>query len=68
MNHEDRANRAIEEARRAGFDLDLLDLNLELPPAERWKQHHSALVSVCELENARKKRDARLHQTARTAR
>jgi pheromone shutdown protein TraB len=29
---------AIEEARRAGLDLDLLDSNLALTVEQRWKQ------------------------------
>ena len=36
-------DQAIEDARRAGFDMDLLDSNLALPPAERWRQHNLAL-------------------------
>jgi hypothetical protein len=36
-------DQAIEDARRAGFDMELLDSNLALPPAERWRQHNLAL-------------------------
>jgi hypothetical protein len=59
---------AIEEARRAGFDLDLIDTNLSLPVAERWRQHGAALELMLALEAARKNRDARLQPTAATAR
>ena len=54
------AEDAIEEARRAGFDVDLLDTNLALTPAERWRQHDTALEFVLELEQARIVRDAKL--------
>ena len=59
---------AIEEARRAGFDLDLIDTNLALSVAEHWRQHDGALELVLELEKARIARDARLQPTAPTAR
>ena len=59
---------AIEEARRAGFDMDLLDTNLALTPEERWQQHNAALELVLELEKARIARDAKLRPTAGTAR
>lgn len=62
------ADDALEEARRAGVDLDLLDTNLALTPEERWQQHDVALELVLELEKARIARDARLQSTARTAR
>ncbi|MEO6567875.1 MAG: hypothetical protein ABIO94_03860 [Opitutaceae bacterium] len=55
---------ALEEARQAGFDLDLLDSNLALPVSERWKLHDAALEFALALESARVKRDARLLQTA----
>lgn len=51
---------ALEEARRAGFDLDLLDSNLALTVAERWKIHDQALEFALALENARIVRDAKL--------
>ena len=57
---------AIEEARRAGFDLNLIEMNLSLTPAERWRQHDMALEVILELEEARMARDARL-QAAPTA-
>jgi len=37
MNADDEA--AIEEARRAGIDLSLIDTNIALPVEERWRQH-----------------------------
>jgi len=43
---------AIEEARRAGFDLDLLDSNLALSPEQRALRHESALELVLALREA----------------
>ncbi len=43
---------ALDEARKAGIDLDLLDLNLSLSVAERWRQHDEALALVEKLEAA----------------
>ena len=43
---------AIEEARRAGFDLDLLDSNLALTPEQRALRHDSALELVLALREA----------------
>lgn len=57
----------IEEARRAGVELDLLDTNLTLPVAERWRQHDAALGFALKLEAARIARDERLQQAARAA-
>ena len=54
------ADKAIEEAHRAGFDVDLLDTNLALSPEERWQQHDAALELVQELAKARIARDAKL--------
>ena len=59
---------AIEEARRAGFDMNLIELNLSLPPAERWRHHDMALEVILELEEARMARDAKLQTTPATAR
>ena len=56
---------AIEAARRAGFDIDLLDSNLALSPEERWKQHDAALEFALALESARIARDAGIQTTAR---
>ena len=44
---------AIEAARRAGFDLDLLDSNLALSPEERVLRHDSALELVQALKKAK---------------
>ncbi len=60
MNSHDQA---IEDARRAGFDMDLLDSNLALLPAERWRQHNLALEMAFELQQARPVRDAKLRPT-----
>ena len=56
----DPADDALEQARRAGFDLDMLDTNLALTPEERLRQHDTALEFVLELEEARIARDAKL--------
>jgi hypothetical protein len=55
---------ALEDARQAGFDLDMLDSNLALPIAERWKQHDQALEFALALEAARIARDAKLQSPA----
>lgn len=44
------ADPAIEEARRAGIDLDLLDSNLALNHVQRWLQHDAALAKVVAYE------------------
>ena len=59
---------AIEEARRAGFDLNSIALNLSLAPAERWRQHDMALEVILELEQARMARDAGLQATPTASR
>ena len=59
---------AIEEARRVGFDMNLIEINLLLSPEERWRQHDMALEVVLELQKARMARDARLHATTTAAR
>lgn len=51
----DQQRQALDAARAAGIDLDLLDLNLSLSVAERWRQHDEALALVEQLEAARKK-------------
>ncbi len=48
---------AIEEARRAGLDLDLLESNLALAPEERVLRHESALELVLALKEAGKIRE-----------
>jgi hypothetical protein len=47
----------ILEAQAAGFDIQLLELNLSLTPAQRIEQHQSALSLVLDLENIRMARD-----------
>lgn len=54
---------ALEEARRAGIDLDLLDTNLALSVKERWSQHDAALELALKIEQAGKNRDAKLQPT-----
>lgn len=46
----DQPDQALEEARRAGIDLDLLDTNLALTYEQRWLKHDEALekVRTCE--------------------
>ena len=56
-------DQAIEDARRAGFDLNLIDCNLALTPEERWRQHNLALEMALELQQARPIRDAKLRPT-----
>ena len=58
------ADQALEEARRAGIDLDLLDTNLALSVKERWQQHDAALTLALKLREAGKLRDARLQPVA----
>jgi len=48
---------AIQEAEEAGFDLNLIELNLSLSPSERIEQHQSALDLVLELESIRTNRN-----------
>jgi hypothetical protein len=50
---------AVEEARQAGFDIDLIESNLALSPVERWRQPQLALDMALELQQARIARDAR---------
>ena len=59
---------AIEAARRAGIDLDLLDTNLALSVKERWAQHDAALELAIKLEKAGQARDAKLRSTPATSR
>ncbi len=54
---------ALEAARVAGFDLDLIDTNLALAVEERWRQHDLALELLLDFERARIERDARLSRT-----
>lgn len=64
----DNPTQAIEEARRAGIDLSLLDSNLALPVKERWRLHEEALALALKLQQAAEKRDAALQPTVGTAR
>lgn len=48
----DQATQALEDARRAGIDLDLLDSNLALTHEQRVLRHDSALELVLELREA----------------
>ena len=54
---------SFEESRFAGFDLNLIEINLSLSPEERWRQHDMALIVIQELEEARLTRDARLQKS-----
>jgi hypothetical protein len=66
MNQADQ--HAIEEARRAGFDVDLLDTNLGMSPEERLRHHDGALEVALALREARIARDAKLRPAVATAR
>ena len=57
-------DQALEEARQAGIDLDLLDTNLALSVKERWEQHDGALALALKLQTAGKLKDARLQSSA----
>jgi hypothetical protein len=46
------------EAEQAGFDLNLIELNLNLSPAERIEKHEQALALVQELDRIRRARNA----------
>ena len=58
----------LEEARRAGIDLDLMDTILSQTVEERWRQHDAALALALKLEQAMKARDAGLQHVAQAAR
>ena len=58
----------VEKALRAGFDMNLIAMNLSLTPGERWRQHDMALEVILELEEARMARDAKLQADPTTAR
>jgi hypothetical protein len=49
-------NTATDEAKRAGFDLSLVDASLRLTPEERAKQHDQALALVLEFDKIRQER------------
>lgn len=59
---------AIEAAEKAGFDVGLIESNLALSPAERWRQHSLALEMVFEMQQARLNRDTRLQSPTASAR
>jgi len=61
MKPSEKEDPAIEAARRAGFDIDLLDSNLALTVA----QHDNALEFALALEEARIARDAGIQTAAR---
>lgn len=58
------AEQHIEEARRAGIDLDLLDLIQTQSVAERWRHHAAALDLATKLAEGKQRRDAGLQRTA----
>jgi hypothetical protein len=58
----------IEEAEKAGFDLNLVEASLALTPEERARQHDQALALVLEFDRIRHERDAKLESPATTAR
>ena len=62
--HQD--DHAIEEAARAGFDLNLIDASLSLTHEERARQHDQALALVLEFDQIRRDRDAKSQQSAST--
>jgi len=42
--------KALEEARKAGIDLDMIDASLALSVEERWIRHNAALKLAFELQ------------------
>jgi hypothetical protein len=58
------AERALAEAARAGIDLDLIDANLRLSVADRWRQHDAALNLALKLQEAKRLSDERSHHAA----
>lgn len=59
---------ALEAARAAGIDLEMLETNLELSVKERWAQHDAALEFADKLVAAKKATDAQLWRVAEPAR
>lgn len=53
------AERALAEAAEAGIDLNLIDANLRLSVAERWRQHDAALNLALRLQQAKRTLDER---------
>jgi len=60
--------KVFEDARSAGIDLDLIDTNLALSVAERWRQHDAAVNLAVKLQMAMKARDAGLQHSTEKAR
>lgn len=56
--------RALDAARAAGIDLELLESNLRLSVKERWAQHDAALDFAQKLATAKEANDARLRLAA----
>lgn len=54
------AQSAIDDARAAGIDLDMLDTNLALSVKERWLQHDQAKELALKLKAAGEARYAEL--------
>jgi hypothetical protein len=59
---------ALEVARKAGFDLNLIDCNLALSPEERLLRHDAALELAQEFRKAGAARYAQSAPVAATAR
>ena len=54
----DTTSEAAANAERAGFDLNLIELNLNLTHAERIDRHEQALALVLEFDRIRRARNA----------
>jgi hypothetical protein len=52
----DRESQACLEAEKAGFDLTLIEANLQLTPEQRARNHDQALGLVLELDRIRHER------------
>jgi hypothetical protein len=59
----DQMMQALVEAERAGVDLELLESNLRLSVAERWRQHDAALNLALRLQAAKRDSDERSERT-----
>lgn len=55
---------ALEVARSAGIDLDMIDSNLSLSVKERWTQHEQAFELAMKLKQAGEVRYAKLQSIA----
>jgi len=58
IHHMTQSERALEDARQAGIDLDLLDTIQALSIAERWRQHDAAVNLATKLAEAKQAHDA----------